>query len=112
MREEKLRVLSGRTVLLFPDADAYAEWKQRAESMYFCISFEQVKIGFIESLAQLLNVYIPKDITVEYSDDNSSWKTYQATTKLERHAGYNVLRFYSDQNSVTASCLLYTSNGW
>lgn len=35
MREEKLRVLSGRTVLLFPDADAYAEWKQRAESMYF-----------------------------------------------------------------------------
>ena len=27
MREEKLRVLSGRTVLLFPDADAYAEWK-------------------------------------------------------------------------------------
>ena len=36
MREEKLRVLSGRTVLLFPDADAYAEWKQRAESMYFC----------------------------------------------------------------------------
>ena len=26
----------GRTVLLFPDADAYAEWKQRAESMYFC----------------------------------------------------------------------------
>ncbi|MXI72693.1 hypothetical protein GR255_28390, partial [Mycobacterium tuberculosis] len=30
MREEKLRVLSGRTVLLFPDADAYAEWKQRA----------------------------------------------------------------------------------
>ena len=26
----------GGTVLLFPDADAYAEWKQRAESMYFC----------------------------------------------------------------------------
>ena len=24
MREEKLRVLAGRTVLLFPDADAYA----------------------------------------------------------------------------------------
>ena len=36
MREEKLRVLAGRTVLLFPDADAYAEWKQRAESMTFC----------------------------------------------------------------------------
>ena len=71
-------------------------------------SFEQVKIGFIESLAQLLNVYIPKDITVEYSDDNSSWKTYQATTKLERHAGYNVLRFYSDQNSVTARYLKFT----
>lgn len=36
MREEKLRVLAGRTVLLFPDADAYAEWKQRAECMSFC----------------------------------------------------------------------------
>lgn len=36
MKEEKLRVLAGRTVLLFPDADAYAEWKQRTESMTFC----------------------------------------------------------------------------
>lgn len=32
----KLRVLAGRTVLLFPDADAYAEWKQRAECISFC----------------------------------------------------------------------------
>ena len=36
MREEKLRALTGRTVLLFPDADGYAEWKQRAGSMTFC----------------------------------------------------------------------------
>ena len=36
LREEKLRVLGGRTVLLFPDADGYAEWKQRAGSMTFC----------------------------------------------------------------------------
>lgn len=36
MKEEKLRVLSGRTVLLFPDADGYAEWKQRAGNMTFC----------------------------------------------------------------------------
>ncbi len=36
MKEEKLRVLNGRTVLLFPDADGYAEWKQRAGSMTFC----------------------------------------------------------------------------
>ena len=36
MKEDKLRVLSGRTVLLFPDADGYAEWKQRAESMTYC----------------------------------------------------------------------------
>ncbi len=36
MKEEKLRVLSGRTVLLFPDADGYTEWKQRAGSMNFC----------------------------------------------------------------------------
>lgn len=36
MREEKLRALTGRTVLLFPDADGYAEWKQRVESMTFC----------------------------------------------------------------------------
>ncbi len=36
LREEKLRVLTGRTVLLFPDADGYAEWKQRAENMTFC----------------------------------------------------------------------------
>lgn len=35
-REEKLRVLTGRTVLLFPDADGYKEWKQRAGSMTFC----------------------------------------------------------------------------
>ena len=36
MREEKLRVLTGRTVLLFPDADGYSEWKQRAGDMDFC----------------------------------------------------------------------------
>jgi hypothetical protein len=36
LREEKLRVLTGRTVLLFPDADAYAEWKERADGMIFC----------------------------------------------------------------------------
>ena len=36
LREEKLRVLTGRTVLLFPDADGYAEWKQRAGDMNFC----------------------------------------------------------------------------
>ena len=36
MKEAKLRVLSGRTVLLFPDADGYDEWKQRAESMTYC----------------------------------------------------------------------------
>ena len=34
--EEKLRVLTGRTVLFFPDADGYEEWKQRAENMTFC----------------------------------------------------------------------------
>lgn len=33
MKEEKLRALTGRTVLLFPDADGYAEWKQRAGNM-------------------------------------------------------------------------------
>ena len=31
-------MLTGRTVLLFPDADGYAEWKQRAGSMDFCKS--------------------------------------------------------------------------
>jgi hypothetical protein len=36
LREEKLRVLTGRTVLLSPNADGYAEWKQRAGSMNFC----------------------------------------------------------------------------
>ena len=36
MREEKLRALTGRAVLLFPDADGYEEWKQRAENMTFC----------------------------------------------------------------------------
>ena len=36
MKEDKRRVLSGRTVLLFPDADGYTEWKQRAESMTYC----------------------------------------------------------------------------
>ena len=36
MKEDKLRVLSGRTVLLFPDADGYIEWIQRAESMTYC----------------------------------------------------------------------------
>ena len=36
MKEDKLRVLSGRTVLLFPDADGYAEWKRAAESMTYC----------------------------------------------------------------------------
>ena len=36
LREEKLRVLTRRTVLLFPDADGYAEWKQRTGSMGYC----------------------------------------------------------------------------
>ena len=38
MKEDKLSVLRGRTVLLFPDADGYTEWKQRAESMTYCKS--------------------------------------------------------------------------
>ena len=36
MKEDKLRVLSGRTVLLFPDSDGYVEWKRAAESMTYC----------------------------------------------------------------------------
>ena len=36
LREEKLRVLTGRTELLFTDADGYAERKKRAGSMTYC----------------------------------------------------------------------------
>lgn len=36
MKEEKLCALAERTVLLFPDADGYAEWRQRAEGMTYC----------------------------------------------------------------------------
>ena len=36
MKETKLRVLSGRTVLLFLDADGYAEGKRAAESITYC----------------------------------------------------------------------------
>nr|WP_315972077.1 DUF6371 domain-containing protein [Parabacteroides distasonis] len=35
MREEKLRVLSGRTVLLFPDADAYASGNSEPRACTF-----------------------------------------------------------------------------
>ena len=36
LNAEKLRVLKGRTVLLFPDADAFAEWQQRTKDITFC----------------------------------------------------------------------------
>lgn len=36
MADEKMKVLSGRTVLMFPDVDGYNEWKERAKSLTFC----------------------------------------------------------------------------
>jgi hypothetical protein len=36
MSMDKLCVLTGRTVLLFPDVDGYQEWKERAKAMTFC----------------------------------------------------------------------------
>ena len=36
MAVEKLKVLSGRTVILFPDVDGYEEWTERAKELTFC----------------------------------------------------------------------------
>ena len=35
-KPEKLKSLTGRTVVIFPDADAYDEWKQKASQLTFC----------------------------------------------------------------------------
>lgn len=36
MAVEKMKVLSGRTVIMFPDVDGYEEWKERAKTLSFC----------------------------------------------------------------------------
>ena len=36
MPVEKMKVLTGRTVILFPDVDAYEVWKKQAETLAFC----------------------------------------------------------------------------
>jgi hypothetical protein len=36
MPVEKMKVLTGRTVILFPDVDAYEVWKKQAETLTFC----------------------------------------------------------------------------
>lgn len=33
---EKMRVLAGRTVVMFPDVDGYAEWVEKAKTFTFC----------------------------------------------------------------------------
>ena len=33
---EKMRVLAGRTVVMFPDVDGYAEWVEKAKAFTFC----------------------------------------------------------------------------
>lgn len=33
---DKMKVLSGRTVIFFPDVDGYHEWKERTKSFTFC----------------------------------------------------------------------------
>jgi hypothetical protein len=36
MSDEKMKVLSGRTVILFPDVDGYNEWTEKAKTLTFC----------------------------------------------------------------------------
>ncbi len=54
---DKLKVLRGRTVILFPDADGYSQWLEQSKSMTFCkvmvsdltikhASDEEIKQGF------------------------------------------------------------------
>lgn len=33
---DKMKVLSGRTVILFPDVDGYRDWKEKAKEFIFC----------------------------------------------------------------------------
>ena len=33
---DKMKALSGRTVILFPDVDGYSEWKEKAKELIFC----------------------------------------------------------------------------
>ena len=33
---DKMKALSGRTVILFPDVDGYHEWKEKAKELIFC----------------------------------------------------------------------------
>lgn len=33
---DKLRILAGKTVILFPDVDGYAEWREKAKNITFC----------------------------------------------------------------------------
>ena len=80
MKEEKLRVLSGRTVLFFPDADGYAEWKQRAGSMTFCKvivsdlieknATPEQKAAHIEHLMTLCKYYnVSADYILGFTDE-------------------------------------------
>ena len=80
MSDEKMKVLSGRTVIMFPDVDGYNEWAERAKTFTFCkiivsdaleknASPEQraAKIDIADVLiAELKNGYVPPKPEEEY----------------------------------------------
>jgi hypothetical protein len=77
---EKMKVLKGRTVILFPDVDGYQEWKERSKTLTFCkvvvsdvleknVTAEEreARIDIADWLVkQLKNGYVPPEPTEEY----------------------------------------------
>ena len=92
MQVEKMKVLAGRTVILFPDVDAYEDWKKQAKTLTFCkvivsnvlekrASFEQrsAKIDIADMIIdELKDGYVPPKPEAEYQ-----WLFGKPKTDLE-----------------------------
>lgn len=89
---EKMKVLKGRTVVMFPDVDGYEEWKERAKTLSFCkvivsdalekyASSEQraAKIDIVDVfIEKLKGGYVPPKPEAEYQ-----WLFGKPKTDLE-----------------------------
>lgn len=90
---DKMKVLSGRTVVMFPDVDGFDEWTERAKKLTFCkvcVSDVLEKNATDEErskkidIADWLIIQLKEGYTPPMPDEEYRWLFGQPKTDLER----------------------------
>ena len=90
---DKMKVLSGRTVIMFPDVDGFDEWTQQAKKLTFCkvcVSDVLEKNATDEErskkidIADWLIIQLKEGYTPPMPDEEYRWLFGQPKTDLER----------------------------